>query len=324
MIVSAVADPAVFGPEGITDKLTRREAIMFLRGILQNGVLLDGPTKELLRLSLAQVANLKTPDRQSIQILLEEISKQHKKFIVKCTATTFSAFGQVGGPEQLASLAAKLQADAIITTPATRADLATRVKGACEVIPIEDVTESQYEQIRLRLLNHADPIDNMSAPDLDELVGRSLKYTSTLRFFDYLMAGSVSSARKCGLGVRFFIAAWSRWCVLDNSISLSVELFAASNRQSSTGFLDTASAIKNLDTIIAQLQQLPRVQAKAFVKLDDKKIFHARGLESRGRAYTLDPGFDSISETGPIRRCMFKMELAAEIQFRDCRQLPDA
>jgi hypothetical protein len=324
MIVSAVADPAVFGPEGITDKLTRREAIAFLRGIVQNGVLLDGPTKELLRQSLAQVATLKTQDRQSIQILLEEISKQHKKFIVKCSTTNFATSTQVGSAEQLANLALKLKADVIVTIPKTQPDLSTRIAGACEVIPIEDVTESQYEQTRLRLFNNSEPIDNMQASDLEELIGRSLKYTSTLRIFDYLMAGSVPAARKCQSGIKFFVLIWSKWCVLDTSIVLSIELFAAASRQSATGFIDATSATTNLNTIVAGLHQLPRVQAKAFVKSDDNKMFHTRGLESRGRTYTLDPGFDSLAETGPVRRCMFKLELAAEVQFRDCRQLPDA
>ena len=58
MIVSAVADPEAFGPAGIHDKLSRREAIGFLNGIVQNGILLDGPTKELLRASIVEADKL--------------------------------------------------------------------------------------------------------------------------------------------------------------------------------------------------------------------------------------------------------------------------
>lgn len=70
MIVSAVADPTAFGPSGITDELSKREAIAFLRGIISNGVLLDEPTKELLRLAIFEVSQLGTNMGQRIQLLL--------------------------------------------------------------------------------------------------------------------------------------------------------------------------------------------------------------------------------------------------------------
>ena len=82
MIVSAVADPSAFGPLGISDELAKREAIAFLQGIIMNGVLLDEPTKELLREALREASQLGTRMGQRIQLLLTEIRKQHKKLVV--------------------------------------------------------------------------------------------------------------------------------------------------------------------------------------------------------------------------------------------------
>ena len=43
MIVSAVVDPLCFGPGGVFDELTKRGCDFLSHGIIQNGVLLDGP-----------------------------------------------------------------------------------------------------------------------------------------------------------------------------------------------------------------------------------------------------------------------------------------
>ena len=102
MIVSAVVDPSAFGPLGITDELSKREAIAFLHGIIDNGVLLDEPTRALLREALIEVSQLNTRMGQRIQLLLLEIQTQHKKFVVTCDRTRWPDYrrnegGKKGG-----------------------------------------------------------------------------------------------------------------------------------------------------------------------------------------------------------------------------------
>ena len=58
MIVSAIADPSIFGPACITDELTSREVVGFLRGILQNGVLLSDPSRQLVRDAMIEANTL--------------------------------------------------------------------------------------------------------------------------------------------------------------------------------------------------------------------------------------------------------------------------
>ena len=323
MLVSAVADPAIFGPQGIKDKLTKREAVTFLRGILQNGVLLDGPTKELLRESIVQVCRLKVHDRQAVQILLEEIAKQHKKLVVKCGGTLFESFGALGSPQQLAALGNYFKADAVLTISETEQQFKGLLGGACEVVTIEDMTDSVYENTRQTLLNCFKPIDMIPAQALEQLIGRSVKFAGTIRFFDYMMAKSGKSNKNFRAGIHYFVSIWSRWRVLDSTTSLSIELISVAGRQTAAGFLDLTEARSNLSAIIEYLQQFAGVNVRQILKRDDNRIFHTRGLEARGRTFTLDPGFDSFDENGPTRRCMLKLELAAEVQFRECRQLPD-
>ncbi len=323
MIVSAVADPEAFGPAGIHDKLSRREAIGFLQGIVQNGILLDGPTKELLRASILEADKLPIGHKQPIRIILEEVSKRHKKLVAKCSQDEFSQIEHLESAAKVAKIAGLLKADVIVTHAGNESRIRKECSGQVEVVLIEDVSESAFEKTRRHYLQIDRPIDEMSASELDELIGRSLKYASTIRVFDYLMARSGNRGRKFLSGIRFFVTIWVKWCVYQNDTTLTVELFATGDRQSSAGFLDAQESFRNMEALQKGLQLFPRIRACVFIKADSNSIFHARGLEACGRAMTLDPGFDSINESGPTRRCLLKMEVAAESHFSDCRKLPD-
>jgi hypothetical protein len=323
MIVSAVADPEAFGPAGIVDKLSRREAMGFLHGIVQNGVLLDSPRKDLLRASIAEAEKLPIGQGQPLRILLEEISKRHKKLVAKCNQTEFSSVERSDLPTKIAKLATVLKADAIITHGANQAEVQSKCGRQYEVVLIEDVSESAYETTRRGFLLIETPIDEMDSLELEELIGRSLRYAATIRIYDYLMARSGNRGPKFLSGIKFFLAIWCKWSIHTNAETLTVELYAVGGRQSATGFIDAQEAIKNLEKMQRDLESVPRVQARFFIKSDSNSIFHTRGLEARGRAMTLDPGFDSIAETGPTRRCLLKLDNAAESHFNDCRKLPD-
>ena len=323
MIVSAVADPEAFGPSGIHDKLSRREAIGFLNGIVQNGILLDGPTKELLRASIVEADKLPIGHRQPVRIFLEEVSKRHKKLVAKCSQDDFAQIQHLESSAQLTKIAGLLKADVIVTHAGNKSRIQEECAGQIEVVLIEDVSESAFEKTRHHYLQIEKPIDEMSTSELDELIGRSLKYASTIRVFDYLMARSGNRGRKFLSGISFFVTIWVKWCVYQNATTLSVELYATSDRQSAAGFIDAQESVRNMEALRQGLELIPKIRAVVFIKADSNSIFHARGLEACGRAMTLDPGFDSINESGPTRRCLLKLEVAAESHFSDCRKLPD-
>lgn len=323
MIVSAVADPTAFGPSGITDEMAKREAISFLNGIIANGVLLDEPTKELLRLALVEVSQLSTNMGQRIELLLVEIRKQHKKFVVTCDQTRWQQQTTSTIPEKCAALAATLKADVIVTQPTHLVAVQAAIGKAVEVCLLTDASQSNYEASRIRLIQLHKPLDELSLAEVDEFVGRAFKYASTVRFFDYLMIASVRRTANYVAGIQFFASIWEKWCVIGSVGSRQIELYTVGNTTAQRGFLNGAEA----DALLASQIQTPLSSAiKAtvvrFVKEDrDPAIFHARGFEARQRAYTIDPGFDAIGVNGAIRRCLLKSDLAAESHFADCRKL---
>lgn len=325
MIVSAVADPSAFGPQGISDELSKREAIAFLNGIIANGVLLDGPTMELLRQALGEVSQLSTNMGQQIELLLVEIRKQHKKFVVTCDQTRWERNTTSTIPQKCSALAATLKADVIVTQPTHLTAVQMAVGAAVEVCLLRDASQSKYEASRIRLLQIHKPLDELSPAEVEEFVGRAFKYAPTIRFFGYRMIGSVKRTAKYVVGIQYFVSIWERWCVIGDAGSRQVELYTIGNTTTQSGFLSGAAA----DTLLATRIQTPLSSAvKAtvlrFVKEDrDPAIFHARGFEACHRAFTIDPGFDAIGVNGAIRRCLLKADLAAESHFADCRKLKD-
>ncbi|MEW4453063.1 hypothetical protein AB1L30_10335 [Bremerella sp. JC817] len=324
MIVSAVADPSAFGPQGISDELSKRETIAFLQGIIESGVLLDDPTRELLREALREVSQLTTKMGQRIQLLLLEIQKQHKKFVVSCDRTRWQQLGPTTIPQKCSVLATTLKADVVVTQSTHLAPIQAEVGTGVEVILIEDASESSFEATRRKLLQFEKPLDELGQAEIEEFVGRAVKYTSTIRVFDYRMIGSVKRTAKYVAGILFFVSIWEKWCVVGQASSRVVELYTVGNTTTQGGFLNGVEA----DSRLASHIQTPLSSAIAatvtrFVKDDREGIFHARGFEARQRAFTIDPGFDAVGVGGAIRRCLLKADLAAVSHFADCRKLKD-
>lgn len=323
MIVSAVADPTAFGPKGITDELSKREAIAFLSGIISNGVLLDEPTKELLRLAIDEVSQLNTNMGQRIQLLLVEIKKQHKKLVVTCDRTRWQQQQASTIPQKCSALATTLKADVVVTQPTNLTAVQAATGAAAEICLLSNASQSKYEAARNRLLQFSKPLDELSLPEIDEYVGRAVKYAPTLRFFDFRMIGSPRRTSKYVNGMQFFITIWEKWCVVSQLTSRRIELYTLGNTTTQNGFLNGSDA----DALLASNIQTPLNTATSatverFVKEDrHPTIFHARGFEARHRAYTIDPGFDAVGSRGANRRCLLKADLAAESHFADCRKL---
>jgi len=66
MIISAVTDPSIFGPDSIIDDLVKREALHLLEAIRVNGLLIVDTDRELLEEALRFATALSTKMGQRI------------------------------------------------------------------------------------------------------------------------------------------------------------------------------------------------------------------------------------------------------------------
>lgn len=327
MIVSAIADPSVFGPATVVDELTAREVVAFLRGIIQNGVLLCDPSRQMVRDAMAQTDALGqqpggTQKAQRISLLLLEIYKHHKKFIVSCEQSVWAATKPSNVIEQIVVLHRHLKSDAILASLNHHAMIRQALSAHPELIGPADTTISRYESTRLRIATPTKPLDEMTSAEVEEYIGRAVKYCPVVRFYDYRMVARAQRTTKFRDGIHFVIRIWQKWCVVGDPSSRVVELYTVGNSQTQGGFLTSADAKQRLDNdIVVPLKASSGCHAVGTAKDDTQRIFHARGFEAKKRAFTIDPGFDALGIAGPTRRCLLKADLAAEIHFEQCRNL---
>jgi hypothetical protein len=327
MIVSAIADPAIFGPVSVTDELASREVLGLLRGILQNGVLLCDPSRQMLRDAMAEADTLSkqpggTQRGQRISLILQEIHKQHKKYVVSCEEAKWNATNPTTVTEQIVVLHAHLQADVVIAPITMHATLTRDLKSKpVEIVAPQDISVSRYESLRTRIAAPDKPLDEMRPSEIEELVGRAVKYCCVLRMYDYRMVARARSIAKYRDGIQFVLAIWAKWCVVGGA-SRTVELYTVGNTQTQDGFLTGEDAKTRLDQdIVAAVKANGRCHSTGHVMDDSMRIFHARGFEAKRRAFTIDPGFDALGSSGPIRRCLLKADVATEKHFEQCRGL---
>ena len=191
-----------------------------------------------------------------------------------------------------------------------------------EIVAPPEISVSRYESLRIRITAPERPLDEMSQADVEEYIGRSVKYCSVLRLYDYRMVARSRSTSKFREGIQFVVAIWMKWCVVGDSSSRTAELYTVGNTHTQDGFLRGADAKTRLfNDIVAPVSAACSCHSTGHVMDDAPRIFHARGFEAKRRAFTVDPGFDALGMTGPTRRCLLKADVAAESHFEQCRNL---
>lgn len=327
MIVSVIADPSIFGPVCVTDELSSREVVGLLRGVLQNGVLLSDPSRQLIRNAMTEADTLSkqpggTQRGQRISLVLQEIYKQHKKYIVSCEEAKWTAANPSTIVDQIIVLHSHLQADVVVAPVERHGALKGGMTKPVELVAPQDISVSRYETLRLRVASPEKPLDEMSRAEVEEQIGRAVKYTGVLRIFDYRMVARPKSTAKYREGIQFVMAIWMKWCVIGSASSRTAELYTVGNTKTQDGFLTGADAKTRLENdIVAPVKAACRCHSTGHVMDDGPRIFHARGFEAKNRAFTIDPGFDALGTSGPVRRCLLKADVAAEKHFEQCRKL---
>jgi hypothetical protein len=325
MIMSAVVDPLAFGPFGIVDELAKREAIAFLTGILENGVLVDEARRGLLRQATDEASKLSTKLGERIVGLLAHLRTHKKKFVVCCKGDASPALGSPDSARTCCRLAAMMKVDALVTCSGRHQEIGKLLNGTTELVLVSEVSESKYEVLRRRMLRPEKPLDEFAPAEVEERLGRAFKYAPTVEFFDYRMVANPHRIPRFREGILYLVKIWEQWCVVGERSSRVIKLYTVGNFQThSSGFLTGADAKERMEQIGSRIKDIVAVEFGYHV-IDGnfaEKIFHARGIVAKHRAYTIDPGFDGLDEKGPKKGCLLSVsDPAADEHFRRCRNL---
>ena len=327
MIISAVADPRIFGSQVIVDEFTKREVIRFLESVAENGVLIDDSDHHLIKESICFASQLGSGFGQRIVVFLQEFLTKAKKYLVSSGARVNQPLYRSAPEGQLAGIAAAMRVDAILTSK----PLAPRFQPVCStqiafgIVQVEDWSVHPLETHRKQLLHPDSPLDQLTSDEREERVGRALKYALSIKVLDaYLVASERRTSKFCK-GISYFISVWQRWTLFP-SARLAIEIYTLGNCTTQNGFLSGREAADRLKRLIVEpLQGSHRCVASACVKMDcDPPIFHARFIQAKVRNYSIDPGFDGFDQNGPMRRCFFRLESAGESHVAECLRLPNA
>lgn len=114
MLVSAVIDPSAFN-EDYFDESYRHHTEDFLKGIIDNGLLIFDSGSELRKAFIEQIMSLSTSVGQQLQVLLADLLKiEPKRFVACCVPSNEASL------DDLLSIARRLKkntkADALIVS----------------------------------------------------------------------------------------------------------------------------------------------------------------------------------------------------------------
>lgn len=327
MIIGAVADPRIFSAQVVTDELTKREAIAFLRSIAESGLLIDDPDQSLLHESVENARSLKTGLGQRILLLLQELLTKSKKYCVSSGSRLDQQIYRSAPERELVRLAVSMRADAVVVSKSDvpKAGAIDSKSVAFGIVAIQDWSVDRLESHRRRLLDPDVPFDELQPQDREERIGRALKYAASIKVLDaYVVAAEHRASKFCD-GISYIVSVWERW-TLQSSAKLMVEVYTVGDKTTQTGTLTGKEAVDRLKRfILTPLQSSRRCVVSGFVKKDsDPPIFHPRFLLAKMRAYSLDPGFDAFDQNGTVRRCFFRLESAGERHVDSCVKLPNA
>ena len=238
MIVSAIVDPEIFGPASIQDTATRDKCLALLKGLATNGVWIDkSKANSLLGQAINLALGLDSKLGQRVLVALQELKKDWKRQV--------AAFGKLedriedgdfaGQAKQLYDQA---KPDGVFVSEANRTAIETKEVPSGKIHQIGELYDCGYEQLRIELLEPEKPLNELTQAEIENLIGRTLKFSSCLHLFDYKMAVDRRSARGRFLpGIQQLLKIWDKVFVFESSIQRTLCLYPISERGATSGQL---------------------------------------------------------------------------------------
>ncbi len=197
-----------------------------------------------------------------------------------------------------------------------------RPRPTKELVRVDELHDSGFEKLRISLIEPEKPLNELAEAEIENLVGRALKFSSCLHLFDYLMAGKRGSAQSNFLpGIQNLINIWDNAYVFGNSVPRILFLYPAAERPLQSGTQPCEEVDKILDECIVTQLQCGNTSIERHPKKDPHTFCHARGFIAKRRAYTIDPGIDAFKVFPPTRTMLFTRSKAAEIYFSQYQAL---
>lgn len=317
MLVSAVIDPSAFNKDYFGESY-RFHAEDFLKGIINNGLLIFDSEGELRKAFIEQIMSLSTPVGQQLQVLLADLLKiEAKRFVACCVSLDDPS------SDDLLDMAYRLKmdtyADALIVGEHNLEKLKSDHKHSEEIILLSDYRNSDFEKNRDRYDQQVGPIDTLPKREVKELIIRSIRFAKSLTFYDPYIGGR--NIRNFQEGIEYILCLWYKHGFFSSQQGNgSVKIFTRKNPR-----------VRNQHQRIVERLKKPLESkfpwpVQFLIKVDSgpKRIFHARYLETPQAIIQVERGFDLFQQNGAFHVNFFTLSKDSGSLLKRYRELPDA
>lgn len=334
MLVSAVLDPSAFDSDYF-DNLYRIHAEDFLKGIIENGVLIVDSEGELREAFIKQIECLPGTAGQYLQILLAELLKiEPRRFVACCVLSNGTA------SDDLLELACHLkkdtEADVLIVGPRSLETLTSEQENVEGVIPLSKYRDSDFEKCRQKYRDGLGSIDTLSEPEVENMIIRTVRFSKCLEFYDRHI-GQRTNTCHFYAGIEYILSLWRKhgFFVSDQDFG-KVKIYACSvdcilagdtdskkNKNKRKNKEQYENIVREIITPLEVEENSPW-SVKILIKDDPDNIFHARYLESEHAVVRVDRGFRLFKQGRKFRQNLFTLNMMESSVVRRYQNLPNA
>ena len=289
MIVSAILDPAAVAIKYLRDDTYRLQVEQFLKGIIENGVLICDNEEILLNQTSKRITDAMKADSKckKLEILFNELLTHESQKIIK------TKLGLIAGQTATADICSRLELDvrpdAIIASPDNYNDFKNSCAGYAKIIQFHTYLKSEFE-IQRNQSFMIKPLQELNLKEREKLFSGFLRFTKEIRIYDKHI-GNASNLSGFLKGINWIVDLWKRngYFFKENpklyiyTADHGIDTHARDRLKSD--FLNQLNA--NFSDLSIEL---------FFQKLENSRDFHARYLQTNSSILLIERGFNFLKD----------------------------
>ncbi|MCY4234665.1 MAG: hypothetical protein OXE59_13125 [Bacteroidetes bacterium] len=287
--MSAILDPAAVAKEYLKNDTYRLQVEQFLKGIIENGVLICDNKGVLLDQTLKTIINAAKANTKNkkVEILWNDLIKLKPQKII--TAKSGLTLG-IDAPVEICSrLESDAPPDVIITSPDNYNNFYHSCHGQTKLIKFDNYLQSEFEKQRNRFFM-IKPLQDFQLDQRKKLFSKFLRFTKEIRIYDKHIghANNLSGFLK---GINWILNLWKDDGYFFNA-NPKLYIYTADHGINA----NDRNRLKS-DLLDELSNNFGALSIKLYLqKLENSSHFHARYLQTNSSILLIERGFNFLKD----------------------------
>jgi hypothetical protein len=297
MMMSSVVDPSAFDPSCFKTTEDRTQAELFFRGIGDNGILVVDGESYLRDQLVEKLRSLPQKIGQQLEIRLEELLKEGKRKVVRLDDLRLPRRPLT---ELVYNMKTRGRADMLLISRRNLARLREKGVRDADLITVPEYFDSRFEKQRHRYMDQMPTIDQIPKEEVERMIGRAIKYSRWLRFFDKLI-GKGSNQPGFLRGISFVLNLWKKDGYFASRGEVDfVEIITCSPKDE-----DAVARVrcKLINPLRKEFGWDIRLRLKSRNGFPHPRYLHPRYLQAQQGVFLFEGGFDFVKSGGGFKTC---------------------